>query len=377
MASKNPSNLEQNTHGIILRTSSAFSGRYAYIPLPHAIPTDVASNLHNIIADSLANAPHFPYITLLDSVSTNILYLTCHTFPNLFHVYNLINQTHFAISFPYLVTFINAAILIRDCTHFKVLVVCINEHPNPLSSKEGDNRTRPFIFYIYSSGRENWSLLPYDFSLTSNHLLPNRRKPAHVGEDIVYLDLTNHFLVTYSYSKERIELIPKLVTIWEQVSMKLDESTRYGESRGKLHCVKFNLMRTEIHKEVELPKGLWMLVVAGKVGSYWGKVVGIHPDDEGVVLVRSTDIDAILMVNVQRDFSRVVIAGKGPNCGPSCFHHGMNNVLEASTSKGMQRSSCGIFHPHENIEGPEGEVFIISHFGTNLILLPPNVYENY
>ncbi|KAH0470421.1 hypothetical protein IEQ34_000144 [Dendrobium chrysotoxum] len=348
MASKNPPNLEQNTHGIILHTLSAFSSRYAYIPLPHAVPTDVASDLHNIIVESLANAAHFPYITLLDSVSSNILYLTCHFFPNLFHVYNLINQSHFAFSFPYLVTLINAAILIRDCTNFKVLIVCINEHQNPLFVKEGDNRTRPFIFYIYTSKRENWSLLPYDFSLTSNHLLPNRRKPAHVGEDIIYLDPTNHFLVTYGYSKERIELIPKLVTIGEQVSMKRNESTRYGESRRKLHSVKFNLMRTEVHKEVELPKGLCMLVVARKVGSYWGKVVGIHPNDEGVVLVRSTDIDAILMVDIQQDFSCVVIAGKGPNCGPSCFHYGMNNVLETSTSKGMQRSSCVIFHPHEN-----------------------------
>ncbi|KAH0470641.1 hypothetical protein IEQ34_000364 [Dendrobium chrysotoxum] len=352
MTSQNPSNLEQKTHGIILRTSSTFIGRYAYIPLPHTFSTDATSDLHNVIADSLANAPHFPYITIIDSVSSNILYLTYHSFPILFHVYNLIYRSHFSFPFPYFVTFVNAAILIHDSTHFKVLVVCTNEHPNLSFGKVGSNLTGPLIFYLYTFERENWSLLSYDFSLSSHNLLPNRRKPAHVSEDIIYLDLTNHFLISYGYSKERIELIPKPVTIWKQLSMKLAETTRYVGSRGKLHFVKINLMQIEVHKEIELTKGLWMLVVVGKVGCNWGKFVGIHPDDEGLILVRSTDTDAILMVDIQRDFSCVVVDGKGPNCGPACFRYRMNNALEASTFEGVQHSTCGILHPHHIIEEP-------------------------
>ncbi|KAH0470425.1 hypothetical protein IEQ34_000148 [Dendrobium chrysotoxum] len=368
MAAQNPPNLEPNIHGLILRTSSTFSGHYAYFPLPRALPTDFSFKIDNIFVDSLLNAPHFPDITIFDSVSSNILYQSNNSIPNLFHVYNLINRSHFAFSFPLPFTIVNVAILIRDCSHFKVLIVCINKR-----LVEGDKRESPLFFYLYNSEGENLFLLPYNFPLTSNHLLPNRRKPAHVGEDIVHLDLTNTFLFTYGYSNLWIQMIPKLTTIWEQASMTHDISTRYGESRGKLHCVKFNFRKIEVHKEIETRQGLWMLVVARNFERYWGEVLGIHPDDEGLVLVRSMETDMISLVDIQREISFVVIDGKGPNCGPTCFGYGMNDVLEASTSQGMQHSSCGILHPHENIKGPEGEIFIVSFFGTQLVSSPQNV----
>ncbi|KAI0531399.1 hypothetical protein KFK09_000953 [Dendrobium nobile] len=364
----------QNTHGIILRTSSTFSGRYAYFPFPRSFPSDAALNLDNIFTDSIANAPHFLDITILDSVSSNILYQTYNTFPNFFHVYNLINRSHFSFSFPYPLTFVTAAILIHDCTRFKVLVVYINEHPNSLFIEEGGDRNNPLVFYMYTSERKNWSLVPIDYDLTSNHLLPNRRNPAHIGEDIVYLDLTNRFLVTYAYWDEKIELIPKLVSIWEKDLIKLDDATRYYQSKGQLHCVKFNPIkqRTEVYIWREPPNGLWRLVAKGKKGSTWGKVLGIHPDDEGCLLVRSQN-DEVLMVNIKRDFSRVIIEGRGTNCGPECFHYGMNDVFEAAILEGAQSSSCGILHPHENVDGPEGEVFIVSRYGSLLVFPPQNL----
>ncbi|KAI0531398.1 hypothetical protein KFK09_000952 [Dendrobium nobile] len=363
-----------NTYGIILRTSSIFFGRYAYFSLPRSFPSDVASNHDDIFTDSLTNAPHFPDITILDSISSNILYQTYNSFPNFFHVYNLINRSHFAFSFPYHLSFINATILISDSSHFKVLVVCINEHPNPLFTKEGDNSTKPIVFYLYTFESKNWSHIPINYSLTSNHLLPNRRKPTHVNEDIVYLDLTNHYLISFSYLEEKIKLIPKLVLILEKGSTKLNEATRYCQSRGQLHCVRFNpiKMRIEVFMWVESPKGLWSLVTHGRIGSIWGKVIGIHPDDEGYVLLRSMIKDDLLMVDIRQDSSCVVINGRGPRCGPQCFLYGMNNVFEAAMFEGVQHSNCGILHLHENIEGPEGEVFIVSHSGLQLAFSPQN-----
>ncbi|KAH0470964.1 hypothetical protein IEQ34_000687 [Dendrobium chrysotoxum] len=265
MARQNlPNILEQNTYGIILRTSSIFSSRYAYFPLPCIFPTKDVSELDNIITDSLANAPNFPDITILDSVYSNILYQAYNSFPNFCHVYNLINRSHFALSFPYYLVFVTATILICDCSCscFSVLVVCINEHPNPLFAKDGDNRTRPIVFYLYTSKSKNWSLVPNDHNLTSDHLLPNRRSPTHFGGDIVYIDLTKHFVITYNNLSEKIKLIPKLVSTWEQGSNKLDEATRYGKCKGRLHCVKFNPIKVQIEVYIwlESPIESWRLV---------------------------------------------------------------------------------------------------------------------
>ncbi|KAI0531397.1 hypothetical protein KFK09_000951 [Dendrobium nobile] len=365
----------QNTHGIILRTSCNFFGRYAYFPLPQFFPGDDASNFDNICTDSLSNAPHFPDITILDSVSSNILYQTYNSFPYVFHVYNLINRSYFAFSFPYLITIVTAAILIRDCSHFKVLVVCINEHPNPLFTEQGGNRNKPLVFYIYTSESENWSLVPIDYDLTSNRLLQNRRNPAHAGENTIYLDLTNRFLVTYAYWEEKIEPIPKFVSIWEKESMYIDKDTRYFQSSGYLHCVKFNpiQMRFEVYIWMEPPKGKWRLVVKGEKRSTWDKVVGIHPDDVGYLFLRSIEKDDISLVNIRRNYSHIIIDERGPICISQCFVNGMNDVLENAISKGVQSLSCGVLHPHENIEGPEGEVFIISHSGSQLLLPQQNI----
>ncbi|KAI0531401.1 hypothetical protein KFK09_000955 [Dendrobium nobile] len=375
MATQSSQNLRQNIHGIILRTLSTYFGRYAYFPLPRLFPTTVDSNLDNIITDSLINAPHYPDITILDSISSNILYQTYSSFPNFFHVYNLINRSHISFSFPHLLTFITAAILTQDSSNFKVLVVCINEHPNPLFVEQGNNRTRPLVFYLYSSETKNWSPARFDYALTSDHLLPNRRKPIHLGEDIVFIDLTNRFLITYAYWEERVEPIPKLRSSWEQEETELDEATRFDQCMGQLHCVKYNPIncRIEMYSYMRPRNGKWTLVVTGNIGSLWGKVMAIHPDYEGFLLVRSPVKDAVLMVDIRQDYSYVVIKGRGPNCSPDCFVYGMNDVLEASTSEGLQRSSCGILHPHENIEGTEGEIFIVSHFETPLISLPQNL----
>ncbi|PKU64067.1 hypothetical protein MA16_Dca007972 [Dendrobium catenatum] len=365
----------ENTHGIILRTSCNFFGRYAYFPLPQYFPNDAASNFDNICTNSLTNAPHFPDITILDSVSSNILYQTYNSFPYVFHIYNLINRSYFAFSFPYHLTFVTAAILICGCSHFKVLVVCINEHPNPLFTEQGGNRNKPLVFYLYTSNSENWSLVPIDYDLTSNHLLPNRRNPAHAGENTVYLDLINHFLVTYAYWEEKIELIPKFVSIWEKELMHINNDTRYFQSSGHLHCVKFNpiKVRFEVYIWMEQPKGLWRLVAEGEKRSTRAKVLGIHPDDAGYLFLRTIGKDDISLVNIRQNFSHVIIDEKGPICTAQCFVNGMNDVLEDAISEGVRSLSCGILHPHENIEGPAGEVFIISRYGSQLVLPPQNI----
>ncbi|KAH0470423.1 hypothetical protein IEQ34_000146 [Dendrobium chrysotoxum] len=76
--------------------------------------------------------------------------------------------------------------------------------------------------------------------------------------------------------------------------------------------------------------------------------------------------DDLLVVDIQQDSSWAVINGRGPSCGPQCFLYGMNNVFEAAMLEGVQHSSCGILHLHENIDGPEGEVFIVSYSGSQL-----------
>lgn len=363
----------ESIHGIILRSSAAFLSRYAYLSLSRDLPTAVSGGdgLSAVVAQSLAAAPHFPDITILDSISGTVLYQTYSSFPaDFFHVYNLFNRSHSTVSFPYRYPYVHAAMATHERVHFKVLVVCIEEQCNPLFGYGGDG-AKPLVFFVYSSKARNWSRIWSSSSaFTSDQLLPNQRKPVHAGDDVVYLDLTDRFLVRFTSLKQELDPVPKLVSPWERDSMKLDKTTRFGGCKGWLHCVKFNPVKARLEVFVwrmEALKGAWSLAVAGKEGNLRGKVVlGIHPSDESLVFVRSKADDEISMVDIRRDLQWVVVGGRGPKCGEACFVKGMTDVLEAAMRGGekLKRSGCGILHPHGNAEGPQGEIFIVSLLGT-------------
>lgn len=364
MSSSNPAainNPQESIQGIILRTSAAISGRYAYLSLPSGSPTAVSSaSLDADFDDSISNAPHFPDITILDCISSSILYHTSNSY-DFFHVYNLITRIHVHIPFPYPHTFVNAAIVLQERIHFKVLVVCIERQTNPLLDEAWDgNIFNPLLFYVYSSQSENWSRIGDSSSIFPTvQLLANRRKPAHAGEDAVYLDLTKLFLIRFTSLNDQLGQTPKIIAApWEIES--IDETTWYGGCRGCLHCVKFDPInvRYEVYEwTMELPRGFWRLVVTGVQRGVTGTVVGLHPNDVNLVVLRSEGNNNILMVDIRNNFQWVVVGRKVGNGGQLCFLEVVIELLEAALETGDE-----MFPPPENVVEREGEIFIVSIF---------------